>query len=191
LLPAKGESIEQEAVVSPLTAWDNFYVIMGSSAGALTGLTFVVITLVTRIRERSASSALGAFITPTVVHFGAVLLVCAILSAPWPALSLAALLLSLCGLGGAAYGALIVQRMRRRITYQPVPEDWLWFAVLPLVAYIALVVAAILLPGRPAPALFGIGAVMVLLLFVGIHNAWDMVTYIIVERLQPRDDSTD
>ena len=177
--------------MSPLTAWDNFYVIMGSSAGALTGLTFVVITLVTRVRQRSTGWAIGAFTTPTVVHFGAVLLVCAILSAPWPALSLAALLLGLCGLGGVAYGAIVVRRMRRQITYQPVPEDWLWFVVLPLAAYTALIVAAILLPGRPAPVLFGIGAVMVLLLFVSIHNAWDMVTYIAVERLQPQDDNTD
>ena len=30
----------------PLDSWNNFYVIVGSSAGGLTGLTFVVIALV-------------------------------------------------------------------------------------------------------------------------------------------------
>src|SRR5213075_1207236 len=34
-----------QAVPSPLEAWANFYVILGSSAAALTGLQFVVLTL--------------------------------------------------------------------------------------------------------------------------------------------------
>src|SRR5947209_6821558 len=67
-----------------LTAWDNFYVIVGSSAGALIGLTFVVITLIDRTQEwRDMDGGLAAFTTPTVVHFGTVLLVAAMLSAPW------------------------------------------------------------------------------------------------------------
>ena len=171
--------------MSPLTAWDNFYVIVGSSAGTLTGLTFVVFTLQAGRRERDAMNwGVAAFSTPTIVHFGTVLLVCAILSAPWPSLSQAALLLGLCGLGGVAYGAIVVRRLRRRIGYEPVREDWLWFAVVPLTAYTALVVTALLLPGRPAPALFGIGAVILLLLFMGIHNAWDVVTYIAIDAIE-------
>jgi hypothetical protein len=34
-----------------------------------------------------------------------------------------------------------------------------------------------------------IGAATVLLVFIGIHNAWDTVTYVAVERAQ-RSDST-
>ena len=70
-------------------------------------------------------------------------------------------------------------------------EDWLWFVVLPLVAYSALVLAAILFLVDPTPALFIIGAAMILLLSIGIHNAWDTVTYIAAERLRPPDDETD
>lgn len=66
-------------------------------------------------------------------------------------------------------------------------EDWLWFAALPLVAYLAIVVAAFLLSGSPTPALFIVGGALVLLLIVGIHNAWDTVTYITFERNQPRN----
>jgi len=36
----------QETVAPALTAWGSYYVIIGSSAAALTGLMFVVITLV-------------------------------------------------------------------------------------------------------------------------------------------------
>jgi hypothetical protein len=57
-------------------------------------------------------------------------------------------------------------------------EDWIWHGVLPLVAYAALLGAAVTLPRHAATSLFGVGATAVLLLFVGIHNAWDAVTYI-------------
>lgn len=35
--------------------------------------------------------------------------------------------------------------------------------------------------------MFTIGAAVLLLLFIGIHNAWDTVTYIVVERLPERE----
>lgn len=176
--------------MSPLIAWENFYVIMGSSAGALTGLTFVAVTLVAGNRRPGASRGIAAFNTPTVVHFGTVLLVAAVLSAPWPALAPAALLLGLCGLAGVLYTAIVVRRLRRldQDLYTSVLEDWLWYAICPLVTYTALLVTAIMVPGSPAPALFGIGAVMLLLLFMGIHNAWDIVTYVAVARLSQQDE---
>ena len=90
----------QEAAVSPLATWQNFYVITGSAAAALTGLMFVGITLITRTRMRRSSGTLAAFGTPTVVHFCIALLVAAIFSAPWQARWPAGLLLGLCGLGG-------------------------------------------------------------------------------------------
>ena len=180
-----------EAAVSPLPTWQNFYVIMGSSAGALTGLMFVVITLIAGARVRRSSGTIAAFGTPTVVHFCAALLVAAILSAPWQALWNAGLLLGLSGLGGVTYVVIVVRRARRQKDYQPVLEDWLWHTVFPLISYIALVVAAIVLLGNPALALFGIGAATLLLLFTGIHNAWDTVTYLAIERSQPENKSQD
>jgi hypothetical protein len=181
----------QEAAVSLLTTWENFYVIIGSAAAALTGLMFVVITLIAGARMRRSSGSVAAFGTPTVVHFCAALLVAAILSAPWQALWNAGLLLGLSGLGGVTYVVIVLRRARRQTEYQPVLEDWLWHTVFPLVSYTALVVAAIVLPGNPAPALFVIAAVTVLLLFIGIHNAWDTVTYVVIERSQPENKSQD
>ena len=181
----------QEAAVSPLAAWQNFYVIIGSSAASLTGLMFVVITLIAGARVRASSGGLAAFGAPTVVHFGIALLVAAILSAPWQVLWNAGLLLGLCGLGGVIYVVIVVRRARHQTDYQPVLEDWLWHTVFPLVSYTALLVAAIVLPGNPAPALFVIGAGTVLLLFTGIHNAWDTVTYLAIERSQPENKSQD
>ena len=83
-----------EAMLSPLAAWQNFYVIIGSAAAPLTGLLFVVITLVSGALGRVSSpwSGIRVFSTPNVMHFGDALLIAALLSAPWPALWPAGLL---------------------------------------------------------------------------------------------------
>jgi hypothetical protein len=182
----------EEAARSPLIAWESFYVIVGSSGAALTGLQFVVMALVaegsklsiTRERGTGASPEIAAFGTPNVIHFCAVLLVSAILSAPWHGLSGASFSLGACGVAGLGYGVLVVRRARRQTAYRPVFEDWLWHAVLPLIAYALLLIAAIVLRSDPQRVLFVIGAMALLLLFVGIHNAWDTVTYIAAGGLQ-------
>ncbi len=183
----------QEAVLSPFSTWQNFYIIIGSAAATLTGLMFVVITLLAggRVRVPSPNSGIATFNTPNVVHFCLALLIAAILSEPWQASWNAGLLLGLCGLGGVSYVIIVLRRVRRQTNYQPVLEDWLWHTVLPLVSYAALVVAAIVLEGNAAPALFVIAAGTLLLLFIGIHNAWDNVTYIATELSRPQSTSQD
>jgi hypothetical protein len=181
----------QEAAVLPLPTWQNFYVIIGSAAATLTGLMFVVITLTARVRNRRTNEAQGAFATPTVVHFCLVLLVAAILSAPWQALWNAGFLLGLTGLGGVTYDIIVVLRARRQTDYQLVLEDWLWYTAFPIVSYIAFVFAAILLLVHPEPALFVIGAATLLLLFTGIHNAWDTVVYVAIDLYQPDNTNQD
>ena len=56
----------------------------------------------------------------------------------------------------------------------------MWYAVLPCSAYAALAVAALLLSARTETAVFVVGAAALGLLLVGIHNAWDTVTHIVV-----------
>ena len=180
----------QEAVLVPLATWQTFYILIGTAAATLTGLMFIVVTLLAGVRARGPLSGevFATFNTPNVVHFGLVLLVAAILTAPWQALWLAGVLLGLCGLGGVTYAVIVVRRVRRQTDYRPVLEDWLFHTALPLVSYSALVIGAILLAGQPDPALFVIAAATVLLLFVGIHNAWDNVTFIALE-LSPRENT--
>lgn len=181
-----------EAAPSVLTAWANFYVITGSSAAALTGLMFVVITLVAGDRSRTTIDGISTFSTPTVVHFCVALLVSAVLSAPWSSLVPASVLLGLTGLYGIAYAALVIYRIRTRIStmYQPEVEDWLWYAIVPLVAYAAIVVAALRLSPAPGGALFALAGAALLLIFLGIHNAWDVVTFIAVKKDADTDDGS-
>src|SRR6267154_2050669 len=152
----------EEAARSSLLAWENFYVIVGSSGAALTGLQFVVIVLIAEVRKRSTHREIEAFGTPTIVHFCAVLLISAILSAPWQALSRVSLALGACGLTGVIYGLIVLRRARRQTGYRPVMEDWLWHTVLPLLAYASLLIAAVLLRSYPTRALFVVGGTCLL-----------------------------
>lgn len=166
---------------SPLPAWESFYVIIGSSSAGLTGLMFVVMTLLPESRHRAGMLTLNAFATPNVVHFCAALLVSALLSAPWHTMSYVGLILTLMGLAGIVYVSIVIRRTRIQTDYHPVLEDWVWHVVLPLVAYLSLVVAGLMLPRSPTRAPYVIGAATVVLLFVGIHNAWDTVTYMALQ----------
>jgi hypothetical protein len=180
----------EDALRSPLSAWESFYVIVGSSGAALTGLQFVVIALVadTPTRTRGSGQMIDAFGTPTVVHFCAVLLIASVLSAPWHSLDPAAWLLGVFGLAGMIYAAIVTLRARRQAGYTPVFEDWLFHSILPAVAYGALLVAGAMMMRDSTDSLFCIGAAALLLLFTGIHNAWDTVTYIVTTRAPaPKD----
>jgi hypothetical protein len=169
------------ALIDPQrTAWESYYVIVGSAGAGLIGLQFVVITLIAGMRKRTDAGSLGAFGTPTVVHLTGAVLVSAIMSAPWPSLLLTSVPLALCGLGGLAYGVIVFRRARGQAAYTPVWEDWLWFTILPGGAYAALTLGALFLRVSPATALFVIGATALGLLLIGIHNAWDAVTHLVI-----------
>ena len=175
---------------SALSAWETFFFLVGSAGAGLTGLQFVVVTLVAQSELRTGPRELAAFGTPTIVHFCAVLLVAAILSAPWPGLLGPATSVGICGIIGIAYAIIIIRRARRTTNYKPVLEDWIWHTVLPFVAYVVLAVAAVVLPRYDTAALFAMAGAALLLLFIGIHNAWDTVTYVTVG-INPPPSSTD
>jgi hypothetical protein len=163
--------------MSEFAEWDSFYVIVGSAAGALIGLQFVVMTLIAERPPLRAAEAGAAFATPTIVHFGTALLLAAVLRAPWHAITPAAGVWGLVGLSGATYTVIVARRMRVQTTYQPEFEDWLCHVLLPLAAYAVLALSAFAASAHTREALFGVGAAALLLLFIGIHNAWDAVAY--------------
>src|SRR5438067_4537801 len=139
---------------SPLAAWESFYVIIGSSAAALIGLQFVVIALLTETRRHSSTKEIDAFATPTIVHFGTVLLLSSMLSAPWPSLTSVGIALGVCGFVGVGYVCVVIRRARGQTNYQLVMEDWVWHTALPFVAYTVLAAAAVAVRRYAMPSLF-------------------------------------
>jgi hypothetical protein len=174
--------------MSEFAEWESFYIIVGAAAGALIGLQFVVMTLIAERPPLRAAEAGAAFATPTIVHFGVALLLSAVLRAPWQAITPAAALWGLIGLSGVAYAVIVARRMRVQTAHQPDFEDWLFHALLPLAAYAMLALSAFAAPSHTREALFGVGAAVLLLLFIGIHNAWDAVTYhVLVSKRNTKD----
>jgi hypothetical protein len=160
-----------------LSEWDSFYVIVGSAAGALIGLQFVVMTLIAERPVPITPEVGRAFATPTVVHFSACLLLAALVRVPWPSTAYAIWAAAVVGAGGLIYMGVPVWRMAHQQVYKPDWEDVTFHVLLPFVAYGLLALSGILgrAPAEGAP--FAIGAAALLLLFVGIHNSWDAVAY--------------
>ncbi|HWW92428.1 MAG TPA: hypothetical protein VN375_03605 [Vicinamibacteria bacterium] len=171
--------------LSALTDWANFYVITGSAAAALTGLTFVVIALAANRSRGMTSAGMRAFVTPTIVHFGSVLGLAAFLTVPGQNVTSLSLAFGAAGVAGLIYGGLVGLTMRRLGSrYVPVGEDWLWHVALPTLVYGALLVLGFLIRRRMEQSLYGVAAVSMLLLFLGIHNAWDVAVSISVNSKQ-------
>lgn len=166
--------------------WQNFYVIAGSAAGALIGLQFVVLTLLSSLQRRVSMQGADVYSTPTIVHFTTVLLLSAVMVAPvrGPVANYVfAVLITVGGLGGVAY-SLFNARQMRRASYKPQFEDWLFYAILPLAGYVLITAGG---AARASLRLldfscYGLAIATILLLVIGIHNAWDTVTYHVFDR---------
>ena len=163
--------------MSELAKWDSFYVIVGSAAGGLIGLQFVVMTLIAEKPVPGAAEAGAAFANSTIVYFSVALFLSALLHAPWQTITIVAVLWGLLGLSGIVYTAIIVRRVRKQTVYKPEFEDWMFHCVLPLTAYATLALSAFVTTGHTRQALFAVGGAALLLLFIGIHNAWDSVSW--------------
>lgn len=174
-----------QATELALHEWESFYVIIGTSAAALTGLMFVVIAVVADAGPRAATHrGIATFVTPTIMHFCAALLISAILSVPWHRSVGLQIALGAGGVAGFSY-SLVVLRWTRDVTdYTMVLEDWVWHVVLPLLAYGTTIGTAVVLAADPAIGLFMVGGAATLLVLIGIHNAWDTVTHLTFQRLK-------
>jgi hypothetical protein len=175
-----------------LAPWGNFYLVIGGAAAALTGLQFVVIALVAQTRARGNAQTLAAYGTPTIVYFCAALLAAGIFTAPWTTLGSVRLVLLLGGLTGLAYVTAVTLQASRQKAYRPVFEDWLFHTILPTVAFIGILYGAARLEHDTLGSLFAVGTACLLMLFIGIHNSWDTVTYIVTRyAMTPTETETD
>jgi len=176
-----------------VSGWDTFYVIIGSSAAALTGLMFVVVSLTAEVRVEAGASAAGlaAYSSPTIVHFCLVILMASVLTSPkHTALSLG-ISVGAVALIGIGYMVVVLRRIRTVTQYNPVGEDWLWHVVFPLVAYFVMVACAALLWRGLEWPLYFVATSALVLLYTGIHNAWDTATWMAISQRPSAKPPTD
>jgi hypothetical protein len=165
-----------------LAGWANFYVIVGSSAGALTGLMFVVIVLTRDIQTPATPHARRSFATPTIVHFTTALSLAAVLSMPGLTRGAIGAILLVAGALLLAYVAWILYHQRRigSDVYQPDLEDLLFHVCFPAVVYASVFAAGALVWAAPDTSLYMVAASMLGLLIIGIHNAWDSAVWMVM-----------
>ena len=110
-------------------------------------------------------------------------MVSGMLCAPWPALVVPATILAFAGVTGMSYQCRLVWITLVAVTdrpHQPDVEDHMWYLVLPTVAYAVLVAGGAVLTVVPRIAAYAPASAVALLLLIGIHNSWDVVTYITI-----------
>ena len=179
-------------------SWASFFMIVGSSAGALTGLMFIVVTLVAERTDgepnEDANAGVNTFSTPTVVHFSTALLLSAMMSAPWHSFARPGVFIVIAAVTALVYMGRITLAMQQRSKiseYQFVIEDWIWYALLPVVAYGAMAAGGFALAMAPQESMFVLGGSALLLVFIGIHNSWDVVTFLALQGRPPRSGGGD
>jgi di/tricarboxylate transporter len=167
--------------MTPQNEWQNFYEIVGSAAGALTGLQFVVMALMANLPAmESEPQAVSAFSTPSIVNFGVALFIAAVEVMPFHSLTPLSVIWAAAGVLGIIYTLLTGWRFQKQSAYDPVFEDWFYRIILPVIGYSALAAAFFVARNHPRAALFQVAGVVLLLLFVGIHDAWDNATYLVM-----------
>lgn len=160
--------------------WHDFDILVGTAAATLVGLMFVAASIGASIFTERNRAAMKAFISPTVVHFTSVLVVAIFAVIPTHEWLTLAGLLALVGLAGGIYSAnLWVQLfVRRRFDVDIV--DRLFYAAIPLLGYVLLLLAAFFLLRQSEAGLDLLAAGQITLLLAGIRNAWDMMMWIVI-----------
>jgi uncharacterized membrane protein len=168
-------------LIDALRDWHDFYVLIGTAAATLVGLMFVAASIGAAYFNVEREAGLRAFLTPTVLHFAAVLITCLVVIAPSHSnlsLGIALMAGSVLGLGYSL-----------RVWVEIDREDQLWYLLAPITSYLLMAAAAIFAFASPASSIgldFLAGSV-VLLLVLGIRNAWDMTVWIAVRAPTPPD----
>jgi len=177
--------MQSSSLAELLDAWHDFDLLIGTAAATLVGLMFVAASIGTSVFTEKDRAAMKAFISPTVVHFSAVLLVAIVSLIPshdWPAL---AGLLALVAIPGAVYSANLWLQLfiRRRFNIDIV--DRLFYALIPVLGYLLLLLAALILLRQSPAGLDLLAAAQITLLLAGIRNAWDMMLWIVIRAPTP------
>jgi hypothetical protein len=168
-----------------LHSWDNFYIMAGTAGATLIGLLFVIVTLSTHLSPSRVAHGVHAFLTPTLVHFGSVLLQALVVLVPWPSAWPAGLVLGFCGLVGLVYLMDIVLK-RQKVQFVSLHLlDWIPYACIPALANLNLIAGAIGIIAEKSFAPYCLAGAITLFLFAGIYGAWDLTLWIVKNRDVP------
>ena len=172
-----------------LSGWTNFYLILGPASATLIGLMFVVVSLTSGLERSRALRAGAAYMTPTILHFGAVLVVSATAVAPPMPAGLLGLVVGAVAVAGAVGAVRACVQLRAFVVgpgSNPHWSDHLTYGVLPLVLYLALAGVALGLACGARLAVNALALTTLALLIMGVRNAWDLISWM-APKADPED----
>jgi hypothetical protein len=164
--------------------WENFYLLLGPAAAGLIGLLFVVVTLTAGRERAEASRGQALYMTPTALQFAVVMTFSAVAMAPrMPPVATVTIfgLVALAGLANAVRTSIGIGSPRPG-REPPHWSDFWMYGVTPGVVYIALCGACVAVWMRAEWAAYALAGLLLILLLVGIRNAWDLITAIVPMR---------
>ena len=187
-------------MVQELQRWQSFYTLIGGASATLAGLMFIAISLGSTRRstaaERSmAQLAYNAFLSPTYIHFVYVLVTALVVFVPTLNETAFGVLLVITGAGSLGYILRHVPFMRERYRTGALDRsDLVWYSLLPAIGYvlyldtgIGVLRSAAGLASR-GQALNALATASVLLIVIGVRNAWDLVVFQVMRDLRDQDD---
>jgi hypothetical protein len=164
-----------------LQGWHDFYMLVGTASATLIGLLFVAASVGISYFTPEREAALKAFLTPTVLHFTVVLTSCLLATAPAHTVMSLGILLGVEGAFGVGYEVWLWLQMQRRGFASTIDlADRSWYVFAPFLAYLLIVAAGIELQRDIGPGLELFAMTLLLLLLIGIRNAWDMTVWIVI-----------
>ena len=171
--------------------WENYYLMVGSSAAALIGLMFVVMTLTAGRDPTEIERGKKVYSSPIVWHLAVVLVLSGAATAPVMPVRLFAGITICLGFLGIRLGVRSVIGISRFFNAPDRSFDAIWYGVAPALVCVGLVAAgwAMFVGHRWAPA--AVGADLMALLLVSIHAEWDLVTYLAPTAGQTSEDTKD
>jgi hypothetical protein len=168
-----------------LGQWHDFYALIGAASATLVGLMFVAASIGAGVFTRAHQAGIRSFLSPTVVHFSVVLIVCLLATIPSQMWASLGVLQAAAGAIGLIYSGWIWRRMAKHGIIPTIDiADRLWYALLPIVAYLLIIAAGIGLWRQSEVSLNILALALILLLLIGIRNAWDMTVWIMDRRQQ-------
>jgi hypothetical protein len=168
-----------------LAQWHDFYTLIGAASATLVGLIFVAASIGAEVFTLAHQAGVRSFLSPTVVHFTAILVVCLLASMPTQTWAVLGALQTCVGAIGLVYSGWVWRRMMKHGIAASIDTiDRLWYALLPIPAYLLVIVAGVSLCKQSWFSLDVLASALILLLLIGIRNAWDMTVWIIDRRRQ-------
>jgi hypothetical protein len=158
-----------------LHAWHEFYILLGTAAATLIALLFVAVSLGSGYLtgKRRHMQGTRTFMSPVVIHFSSVFFISAVCLVPSHGPAFFAVLIGLTAVLGIAVSIVITVWVVRTELTEYLP-DYFAYGLLPVGAYLALLVASFMIYGRQGYALEVLAGGMLLLAIVNIRNAWDL-----------------